>query len=138
KQDRAAAAPLEKLAVSPRSAVGRAHALWALDGLGALKPELVLRALEDREPGVREQALKLAEPRLAGSAALRSAVVALADDPSPRVRFQLAFTLGYLDTPEAVAALAKIARRPDTDSWTQTAVLSSATKCAGRLLEALA
>src|SRR5262249_20980622 len=92
KGDRAAVAPLEKLAGSPRSAVGRAHALWTLDGLGALKPGLVLAALEDKEPGVREQALKLAEPRLAGSAEFCAKVVAMADDPSPRIRFQLAFT----------------------------------------------
>ncbi|MFO0843141.1 MAG: HEAT repeat domain-containing protein [Gemmataceae bacterium] len=82
--------------------------------------------------------MKLAEARLKDSPSLRSAVVALADDPSPRVRFQAAFTLGVMDTPEAVAALAKLARRADNDSWTQTAILSSASMCAGRLLETLA
>jgi putative membrane-bound dehydrogenase-like protein len=137
KQDRAAVGPLEKLAASPPSGVPRVHALWALEGLGALRPELIEPALKDKEPGVREQALRLAEPRLRVSPALRSAVLALVDDPAPRVRFQLAFTLGEMDGPEATEALAKLARRPDNDSWMQTAILSSAGKSAGRLLTEL-
>jgi putative membrane-bound dehydrogenase-like protein len=137
RQDRAAVAPLEKLAAGSPSAVARAHALWTLDGLNALKGDQILDALKDGEAGVREQALRLAEPHLFGSKMLREAVVALVDDPSPRVRFQLAFTLGFVDSPAAVAAMAALARRPDTDSWTQTALLSSASKRAGGLLRRL-
>jgi putative membrane-bound dehydrogenase-like protein len=138
RQDKAAVGPLEKLIGAPSSPVARVHALWALEGLGALKPGLIEPALRDKEPGVREQALRLAESRLWASAELRKAVLALGDDPSPRVRFQLAFTLGDVDAPEATAALAKLARRPDNDGWTQTAILSSARKNAGQLLAALA
>jgi putative heme-binding domain-containing protein len=103
-----------------------------------LDDELIERALKDAAPGVREQALRLAEERLASSARLRSAVAALADDDSPRVRFQLAFTLGEADAPELVAALAKVARRAAADPWTQTAALSSAGRAAPALLEMLA
>src|SRR5262249_13047512 len=67
RQDRAAVKPLEELARTGAAAVGRAHALWALDGLKALREELVVRALRDAEPGVREQALRLADTRLPGS-----------------------------------------------------------------------
>jgi putative membrane-bound dehydrogenase-like protein len=136
RQDAEAVKPLEKLA-SSKSALGRVHALWTLHGLKALKNESIERALKDEEAGVREQALRLAEERLAGSEPLRKAVAALADDPSPRVRFQLAFTLGESDKPEMVAALAKVARK-EADSWTQTAVLSSVGRSAPALLEALA
>src|SRR5262249_39739997 len=94
RQDKSAIKPLEKLTTEARLAVGRAHALWTLHGLKALDGALIERALKDSEPGVREQALRLADERVAASARLRAAVVALADDPSPRVRFQLAFTLG--------------------------------------------
>src|SRR5262249_20823568 len=41
---------------------GRANLLWTLQGLGALAPDDVLPAFADPEPGMREQALKLAEP----------------------------------------------------------------------------
>jgi putative membrane-bound dehydrogenase-like protein len=137
RQDKKALAPLRKL-LSSRSAVARAHALWTLDGLGALTAQEVTNAIGDPEPGVREQALKLAETRFADSSELRKAVLALTDDPAPRVRFQLAFTLGALDSPDAVAALAKLARRADNDHWTETAILSSVSRSAAGLLKMLA
>jgi putative membrane-bound dehydrogenase-like protein len=138
RQDRAAVKPLAELARGAALPPGRAHALWTLHGLKALDDALIERALKDPEAGVREQALRLAEERLVSSARLRAAVAALADDRSPRVRFQLAFTLGEADSPETTAALAKVARRDLDDPWIQTAVLSSTTRSAPALLEALA
>jgi putative membrane-bound dehydrogenase-like protein len=137
RQDRSAVGPLEELARSS-SALGRGHALWTLQGLNALRDEAIERALKDPEPCVREQALRLADERLATAARLRAAAAALADDSSPRVRFQLAFTLGQSDAPDTVAALAKLARRDGGDPWVQTAILSSAGPAAARLLEAVA
>jgi putative heme-binding domain-containing protein len=138
RQDKSAVQPLQKLAREAAFAPGRAHALWTLHGLKALDDALVESALRDPSAGVREQALRLAEDRLAASAGLRKAVAALADDPSPRVRFQLAFTLGESDAPELVAALARVARQDLADPWTQTAVLSSVGRTASALLETLA
>jgi putative membrane-bound dehydrogenase-like protein len=138
RQDRSAVKALEQLARDGKSAPGRAHALWTLHGLHALDEDLIEQALKDRAAGVREQALRLAEERLAASARLRGAAAALADDPSPRVRFQLAFSLGEADTPETMAALAKVLRRDMSDPWTLTAALSSAGRTAPGLLEALA
>ncbi len=120
------------------SAVGRAHALWTLAGLGELRPDEIETALLASEPGLREQALILAESHARSSVALQRRMAALADDPSPRVRFQAAFSLGAIDIPESIAALARLAGRVDNDSWTRTAILSSASTSAGRLLEALA
>jgi putative membrane-bound dehydrogenase-like protein len=137
RRDQKAVKPLEELARKALSGPGLVHALWTLDGLKALDDGFIEKALKHSEPGVREQALRLADARLAQSARLRSAVVALADDPSPRVRFQLAFTLGQADAPELVGALAKIAHRSDNDLWTQTALLSSAGRVGPDLLEAL-
>jgi putative heme-binding domain-containing protein len=97
-----------------------------------------LEALKDSEAAVREQALRLAEEHIGSSAALRKAVVALADDTAPRVRFQLAFTLGEAEGPDVIAALAKIARRDVADPWTQVAVLSSSSRAAPGLLKLLA
>ncbi len=138
RQDRSAVEPLEKLFQESPAPLGRAHALWTLEGLQALRPEFVEKALKDHDAGVREQALRLAEPRMTSSPALRRAVAALAEDKAPRVRFQLAFTLGQAEGPELVAALARVARRDAADPWTQTAVLSSAGQCAPALLETLA
>ncbi len=140
RQDKTAVKPLEELARTSKSAVGRAHALWTLDGLKALDETLIAAALKDAEAGVREQALRLSDSRLKDSARLRTAVAALTDDPSPTVRFQLAFTLGEPGasaTGDCVRALAKLARRDDNDTWTQTAILSSAYTGATDLLLAL-
>jgi putative membrane-bound dehydrogenase-like protein len=138
RQDRTAVRPLAELARSTKFPPARAHALWTLRGLKALDEALIEHALKDPAAGVREQALRLAEERLANSARLRAAVARLADDPSLRVRFQLAFTLGEAESPEATAALAQVARRDLGDPWTQTAVLSSTRRSAPALLEALA
>src|SRR5262249_45906335 len=137
-QDKAAVKPLQKLAREAKSGPGRAHALWTLHGLKSLDDGLIERACKDSVAGVREQAIRLAEGRLASSPQLRRAVAALADDPSPRVRSQLAFSLGESTAPEARAAVASVARRDAADPWTQTAVLSSAGKTAPDLLHALA
>lgn len=138
RQDKAAVQPLVHLASTGASPQARVHALWTLQGLGALDAAQVEQALKDSEAAVREQALRLAEQPLASSARLREAVLALADDPSPRVRFQLAFTLGELTGPDAGKALAKITRRDVSDSWTRTAVLSSSSRIATALLQELA
>jgi putative membrane-bound dehydrogenase-like protein len=137
RQDKAAVKPLETVARSAQHAPGRAQALWTLRGLKALDDALIIAALKDSEAGVREQALRLAEEHLPTSAALRSAVALLADDPSPRVRFQLAFSLGEAEGPEVISTLAKVARRDANDPWTQIAILSSAARTAPGLLDTL-
>ncbi len=137
RQDRSAVRWLRDYAHTSKSAPGRAHALWTLHGLKALTAEDIEQALQDPVPGVREQALRLAEEHLTNSAKLRAAVAGLADDPSPRVRFQLAFTLGAAGSPEIVKALAQVARRDAGDRWTQTAVLSSVHGSGITLLETL-
>jgi putative membrane-bound dehydrogenase-like protein len=137
RQDPEAVKHVRKFALQSKSAPGRAHALWTLHGLNALTDEDIEHALKDPEAGVREQALRLSDERLAASAKLRAAVVALTDDASPRVRFQLAFTLGASDSPETVRALAHVARQDTGDRWTQTAVLSSTRGSGIGLLEIL-
>jgi putative membrane-bound dehydrogenase-like protein len=137
RQERTAVEGLRKLTRDAKRPQGRAHALWTLHGLGALEESEVVRALTDTEAGVRIQALRLAEERLEKSEKVRTAAVKLADDPSPQVRFQAAFSLGFSDAPEAVEALAKVVRRDAADPWTLTAVLSSASHNAPGLLETL-
>jgi putative heme-binding domain-containing protein len=116
----------------------RANVLWALDGLRQLPSEDVEAALRHALAGVREQGLRLAEPFLPLSAELRQTAAALATDPSPRVRFQLALSAGALPAVEAPSILAAILERDANDPWTVTAVLSSARHCSFALVEKLA
>ncbi|HEX7449893.1 MAG TPA: PVC-type heme-binding CxxCH protein [Pirellulales bacterium] len=149
RQSPAAVAPLRSLLGESRHPLARLHALWSLDGLEALAEADLLRALRDDSPGVREHAVRLAEPRLAASPELARGVIALADNEEIRVRFQVAFSLGELISApanasadgrlrcEALTALVGIARRDAADVWLRTAVLSSAGESATALLAKL-
>jgi putative membrane-bound dehydrogenase-like protein len=137
RQDKSAVKSLRELAAAP-SPQARAHALWTLQALHALEIAQIEQALQDPEPAVREQALRLADDHLAKSTHMQKAVLALANDPSPRVRFQLAFTLGQVPGPDSLKALAKIIRQDVSDPWTQSAVLSSSPQTAHALLHELA
>jgi putative membrane-bound dehydrogenase-like protein len=138
RQDKTVVPALKKMALETDAAVGRIHAMWTLHGLGSLEDGLVEAALKDKSPLVREQALRLAEERLARSGEIRTAVIKLADDAHAHVRFQLALSLGEADTPETSAALAKLLHKEGADPWFQTAILSSAGKNAPGMLDSLA
>lgn len=128
RQDRAAVPLLEKQLRESPAALGRLHSLYALHGLRALAPHHLLTALADPDDRVREHAVRLAEPLLQGAAvepSLLERLLALAEDPSPHVRYQLAFTLGETRAPERLEALERIARRDADSRWTRAAVLSS-------------
>ncbi len=105
----------------------RLHALWTLDGLGALRAETVLTALADEHPGVREHAVRLAE-RFPADPNVTSRLLQLTDDPSSRVQFQLACTLASMAAPSAAVldALHRIALAHVEDPWFHTAVLTGA------------
>ena len=94
---------LKNLFRQSTSALGRLHALWTLEGLSQLEPALIESALSDSEAGVRENAIQLAETRLKDEPTLAAALLKLGNDPSPKVRFQLLCTLGFIDTPASRA-----------------------------------
>lgn len=122
---REAVEPLRRLARTGRTAEGRVHALWTLQGLDALDPRLTAHALDDPEPGVRENAVRLAELQLAGAPWLVERLPALAEDPDPRVRFQALLTLGGVRTAAAAAARQRLLLRDVDDPWMQVAALSA-------------
>lgn len=146
RQDRSATNALEQLAANSSLAFARIHALYALDGLGALTVPLVKRALRDPEPEVREVAVRLAE-LFAGAKVLRPAqeneraglrreVLTLARDPAMRVRYQLAFTLGELPrTTQTDDALLQMALTDAGDEWISAATLASINDRAWPLLQ---
>lgn len=138
RQDRAAVPLLEQQLREAAFPLGRLHSLYALQGLGALTPRHLLGALADPDDRVREHAVRLSEPFLkapVGNRALLARLLALAEDPSPHVRYQLAFTLGETPAPERLEALARIARRDAGSLWTRAAVLSSLGEGAAEMWE---
>ncbi|MEZ5364807.1 MAG: hypothetical protein R2748_21335 [Bryobacterales bacterium] len=100
------------------------HALWTLEGLGALKDENVAKALASADPAVRQNGIVLAEPRLGGAPRLAKSVLALAGDSDPHVRFQALLTLGELDSAEARQARDEALFAGIEDEWVQAAALT--------------
>ena len=81
-----------------QSPLPRMHALWTLDGMNALSPEIKKEALADRSPIVRRAMIQMIEPDLTKEIDL---LLPLEKERNPRVAEQLVFTLGTVDHPEA-------------------------------------
>ena len=113
----------------------RLHALWTLEGLGALRSSDVQVALKDPESGVRENAIRLAESRLDQAPALAQDLLAMTGDAHPAVRFQLLCTLGWLDSPSARRARRQLLLQDMEDPWVQLAALSASAPRPLELLE---
>ncbi|MEO7415294.1 MAG: c-type cytochrome [Opitutaceae bacterium] len=98
---------------SQQNPLARLHALWALEGRGAIEKATLVTAFGDSDPRVAAAAIRLSEKFLTqpgGDADLASRVVALVPTRTePAVRLQLAFTLGEIRSSagdEALRALA--------------------------------
>ena len=110
----------------------RIQALWTLDGIGAMEPDLIETMAGDDREILREHAARLAEslpPHLA-----IVVLEELVDDPSSRVRMQAVLSIGSLPSSEALVALDSVLSRHATDDSIRRAVL---TGVAGRELDML-
>ena len=102
KKDLAVAPALAALAKSGPSPVAKIHALWTLEGLGNLTPEVLTAALKDRDSKVRATAVRLADRTLAPE------IAKLLEDRSMDVQVALGFYLGtFPETQENAIALAR-------------------------------
>jgi putative membrane-bound dehydrogenase-like protein len=124
---------LELVATTAPEAVARVHALWALDGLKALDPQIAAGRLADENPRVREQAVALVELQHAGRA-MPDVLLKLAADADARVRFRTALALGNRSDDAAVEALLSIALVCPDDVWTRRAVSTAVPQAVGKLL----
>jgi len=129
---------LVKLQAESSSPLARMHAMYVLDGMDVLEADVVLARLNDKHPRVREHAVRLSEKVLQEAPGVREKLYTMVADEDLRVRYQLAFTLGEIQTPRATDALAAIAARDVDQQWTRLAVLSSCFGRAGELFSRLA
>lgn len=107
------------------ASMGRLHALWTLEGMNKLTPDLILHALKDPLPGIRVNAIKLAELHLTVDHNLVSTLLAMRDDPNAKVRFQLVCTLGSINSPGADKVRQELLFKDINDKWVQIAALSA-------------
>jgi putative heme-binding domain-containing protein len=119
----------------------RAQALSILDGISALEPNMIQAALKNPDAGVRQIAIRLTEPYLAGERKggkeLLKTLVEMTNDPSILVLRQLAFSLGESRDVEAGKVLAALATKWVGNSELRTAILSSSKPHATVVLNAI-
>ncbi|MGH8019987.1 MAG: PVC-type heme-binding CxxCH protein, partial [Opitutaceae bacterium] len=132
RQDIKVVPTLEKVARESARPEARVAALYALQGLQRLDPGLLVSAARDDDAHVREHAVRLAEMLWASPGleedqkeSLREHVVRLTADPSARVRYQAAFTLGIVGGEDRDEALLALIERDAEDDLVRTAVLCS-------------
>jgi putative membrane-bound dehydrogenase-like protein len=137
RQDKSAIAPLVRLAETGASAAGRLHALWTLSAFGALTEAVLTAGLQDEHPGVRENALQMAEGFLEQPPVI-AMVQRSAADPDARVRMQAAFSLGLVPKDaHTINALLTILRQDIEIPWNRIAVLSACSGSESIMLEQL-
>ncbi len=135
--DRSAAPVLAEIVRTGKNPAARSQALCTLDGLNTVTKEVLLGALNDAEPEVRRQAVRLCEPLFDKEPELIRGVNALIDDPDVRVRFQVALSLGESNNQSTGSILGKMATVHTSDPWVRAAVLSSSSRYAAEILSAV-
>lgn len=86
----------------------RMHALWSLVSTGALEESFHQELLRHADPGFRAWGVRAAGNFRTPSAAIRGRVAALAADPSPDVRLQVAIAANKIEGLDAVAVLSDV------------------------------
>ena len=143
-KDRAERAPAPAAgapsAARPPEWATRLHALWTLDGLDAIEPSTVMRALEDPAREVRTSAVRLAERWLDDPAhPIHAALLKRIDDEDWGVRRQLAASLGAVPDGSSTktTALATLLERYGDDPITVDAAISGLNGAEHAVLERL-
>lgn len=103
RQDKSVVPALQTMARASASQLGRIHALWTLEGLGALDAALVREQLKSSDSKIRIQAARLSESLAqAGDKSLVEDVKELAKDSDPEVVVQAMLTVGSIQKADAV------------------------------------
>ncbi len=101
KGDKSVVPALEKAAKENENELARMHAIWTLEGLGALSPELARAKFADDKPAVRQAAIRASETQIkAGEESLQKDVIAMAKDSDPNVATQALMTAKLLKFPD--------------------------------------
>jgi mono/diheme cytochrome c family protein/glucose/arabinose dehydrogenase len=134
--DRSSVTALSGLATTANDPRTKLHALWTLDGLDALQPDTVIKALEDPSRDVRMSALRLSERWLTeGNTSVQAAVLKRLDDQDWSVQYQLAASVGTLPPGGRERAVASVVSARGNDPIALDAALSGVRGAEGAVLE---
>lgn len=103
---------LTQMASGHDNPLARLHALWTLDGLSAVSPELLTAKLNDEDPRLRSAALRLCEAGMTTDRTHDEGLAAVVQDADPNVLIQAVLSLSRGLHPEAEAMTAAIIDAP--------------------------
>ena len=108
---------LEKIGRQHDNPIARLHALWTLDGIGALSTDLLKQGLSDADYRVRCAAIRMCEePLRAGKLELIASLKPLVNDPHGSTVVQLCLSLGRAGVDEGFPIIEAINNKyPDHD-----------------------
>ena len=121
RQDRSMVPRLRQMLVVDEFDQARLHALYALEGLGAISDKELEIAVTDSYAGIREHGIILAEQSENGVEIIRSRL----NDPDIRVVFQAVLSLGQFTTAEVADIFVDQLENRGSDRWFRLAILSS-------------
>jgi len=130
RRDAESITPLRDMATRGASPLHRLHAMWTLDGMGALDEVTLSTVLADRDAKVRANAIRIAEPRVE-TYAFSADAIKMKDDPSADVRLQVVLSMS---PPRFNDVIADMLRQRGDDYMLREAAVSG---LAGRELDFL-
>ena len=133
RQDKSIVPMVNKIFSTSTDSGTRLRLLYVLEGLNSLNASIISKGLQDSSPGVRENALILAE-RYPETLPL---VLKLINDPSKRVALQAALSLGEFKGQQIIPAFSEIIQNQGQNDWFRSAVLSSEAGSTPELLKVL-
>ncbi|HET9279283.1 MAG TPA: c-type cytochrome, partial [Flavitalea sp.] len=120
---------LTSLALKGDNQYARLHALWTMEGLKLLVPEMLFQLLQDPNPLIAATALRLLEPIARENKSVRvkleKELIKIWQNASIKQILQIALTANILDQKVSNQLLAGITERYDTSALLRDAVLSS-------------
>ena len=136
--DKSVAGAVTRIAETAKDWRARLHALWTLDGIDAIEPATITRALEDTSREIRASAIRIAERWFETPGhPVQAAVLKRVDDPEWAVRRQLAASAGLLPAVSRDPAIVSLVERHGDDPVTLDAALSGLRGLEITLLERL-
>lgn len=100
-RDESVVPALRTIVLNSENILGRFHALWTLEGLNALTPELLKVLLKDPNPRIRIQALRASESLTnSGKGEIEKNYVELMSDTNTDVAIQAMLTSNFVQVPE--------------------------------------
>lgn len=119
---------LLKVARESKNPLARLHALCTLDGRDEFDWPTLAAFIRDPHPIVRREVIRICETGKTKMGTIIEALTPLADDPDPRVRLQLACSLGTIQDSANLEPMTKLLLNSGDNAYLKAAVFASQSK----------